>query len=172
MADIQPTPEHPFFQPLPECDSPSTVQLLRRLAGRVEVRQSDCWVWTGASNGKGYGWFEIQRRRVMVHRFIYEKCVGGIPGGLLVLHNCPSGDNPACCAPAHLWIGDAGDNNRDCVTKGRHASAKLMPGQIEEIHLRLASGARGIVKQLAEEYGVTPTAICNIRKGRTWRCSR
>ena len=49
-------------------------------------------------------------------RYAYEIWVGPIPDGKSVLHRC---DNPACCNPAHLFIGTQLDNMRDMIAKGR-----------------------------------------------------
>ncbi len=147
----------------------STMRIAQRLTGRIMISPAGCWVWTGACNDDGYGWFEMDRRRVMVHRFVFAVCVGPIPDGLWVLHDCPEGDNPKCVNPAHLWLGDAGDNNRDCAAKGRHRDAKIRPDQVAEIRRRLAAGKHGIVKQLADEYGVSPQTISHLRRGRHWR---
>ena len=144
------------------------LRLKDRIAKKIEPNPNGCWLWTGAMNRQGYAWFQFRHHRVMVHKFVYEVCVATIPDGLFVLHNCPAGDNPTCCNPAHLWLGTKGDNIRDCVKKGRHPDAKIKPEQVEEIRRRLAVGRHGIVKQLAEEYGVKPTTICKIRKGLTW----
>ncbi len=162
----QNTPARPVFQPLG--DDPGAAYLLWCLAKRIVVMGNGCWTWEGATNGKGYGWIESHSKRKMVHRLVYELCVGEIPETFCVLHNCPAGDNPSCCNPAHLWAGTKRDNNRDCAAKGRHSDAKIRPEQVEKIRQRLATGGRGIVKQLAEEYGVTPGAIIHIRKGRHW----
>src|SRR5690606_36460310 len=38
-----------------------------------------CWLWTAATNGVGYGVFEVDGGRVYVHRFSYELHRGQIP---------------------------------------------------------------------------------------------
>jgi hypothetical protein len=47
---------------------------------------------------------------------MYEKNVGKVPDGLLILHTC---DNPACINPDHLWLGNNADNMKDMKLKGR-----------------------------------------------------
>lgn len=43
---------------------------------------------------------------------------------------------------------------------------KLEPEQVHAILARLAEGAKGV--DLAEDFGVSPSMICAIRKGRAW----
>ena len=87
-----------------------------RLWSRVD-RSGECWVWTGGTNGVGYGRVsDADGRTVLTHRLVYQLEVGPIPEGLWVLHHC---DNPPCVNPAHLFLGTVGDNNRDARAKGR-----------------------------------------------------
>ncbi len=58
------------------------------------------------------------------HRFAYELTRGPVPEGLHVLHDCPGGDNPACCNERHLWLGTNDDNVADKVAKGRQAKGE------------------------------------------------
>lgn len=60
---------------------------------------TDCWVWTSATNGKGYGKFWSDRKNVCAHRFTYELYKGKIPEGLHLDHLCR---NPLCVNPEHL----------------------------------------------------------------------
>jgi hypothetical protein len=61
---------------------------------RVEKSDS-CWVWTGAKNSEGYGYYRNHR----AHRLTYEQYVGAIPDGLVLDHLCR---NPSCVNPEHL----------------------------------------------------------------------
>jgi hypothetical protein len=60
---------------------------------------TDCWIWTGAAEGHGYGQFWSGQRVVLAHRWAYEEIVGVIPSGLELDHLCR---NPACVNPAHM----------------------------------------------------------------------
>lgn len=87
------------------------------------------------------------------------------------MHKC---DNRKCVNPAHLVPGTAKENTHDMLNKGRgkwvhkHGEdsnfAILKEDDVREIR---ASKERGI--DLAKRFGVSPTAICDIRRGRSWK---
>lgn len=58
-----------------------------------------CWVWTAASNGRGYGRIWVDGRPHPAHRVAYEIHVGPIPAGMEIDHLCR---NRGCVNPAHL----------------------------------------------------------------------
>lgn len=93
--------------------------ILDRFFSKVEF-VGYCWVWTGAKkvgkNALPYGFFGVNGKNQLAHRFAYRQFVGPIPSGLYVLHKC---DNPSCVNPVHLFLGTAKDNAQDCVSKGR-----------------------------------------------------
>jgi len=85
---------------------------------------TDCWLWQGVKNNKGYGMFGVGRdartgkhRNMLAHRFSYQMELGHIPEGKYLCHTC---DNPACVNPYHLFVGDQLANMRDRLAKGRH----------------------------------------------------
>lgn len=108
--------------------------LKQKFWSKVEVAGPDeCWLWIGATNRTGplaYGYltlgYENTRRTTMgAHRISWEIHNSmSIPDGLMVLHRC---DVPLCVNPNHHFLGDAGDNVRDCFSKGRHPGIKSLP---------------------------------------------
>lgn len=126
-------------------------------------KSGECWIWTGARLGK-YGETSDERGVLLAHRASWELHFGPIPEGMWVLHNCPSGDNPLCVNPAHLWLGTALDNNLDAIRKGRpnpgnpkivgelNPTARLTENDVREIRRRAQAGESQ--RSLAREYGV------------------
>lgn len=118
-----------------------------RFWDKVEIRGlNDCWIWTGCIVKDGYGMIALgNRRNITSSRLAWKLTYGEIPDEILVLHDCPNGDCPACCNPAHLWTGTDLDNNRDMVIKGRavHLAGEESPsckisvediGEIRRLH--------------------------------------
>lgn len=81
---------------------------------------SGCLLWVGHRHKTGYGRFRLQGKVYQAHVVAFV-----IAGGVLteekpwVLHDCPAGDNRACCEEAHLWAGTHIENMRDMARKGR-----------------------------------------------------
>jgi hypothetical protein len=74
--------------------------LMERFWAKVD-KTDDCWLWTGATTGAGYGSFRdsVAAKRVDTHRFVYAACVGPIPDGLVIDHLCTV---KLCVNPAHM----------------------------------------------------------------------
>ena len=108
------------------------------------------------------------------HRMAWIIAYGSIPQGLCVLHRC---DNPPCVRPDHLFLGTKGDNNRDCVAKGRggytglpgerNGRAKLQPADILAIQARYATGESRFA--LAEEFSITPAYAWAVGNRKSWK---
>lgn len=92
--------------------------LSERLAKFVKRGAPDeCWLWTGSTNGVGYGKLTINKKQRLATHVAME--VAGMPkpfDDAIVCHRC---DNPPCCNPAHLFWGTARDNTMDGIRKGR-----------------------------------------------------
>lgn len=118
-----------------------------------------CWIWQGSISG-GYGKIGYGGSGPKwAHRVYFEEAHGEIPEGQEVHHTC---ENRICVNPEHLEVLTAKAHGR----KG--SRAKLNPLQIQEIRRRdLSRRVRTI--DLADEFGVTPQTIRDIKNGRTWQ---
>lgn len=90
---------------------------------RSRVQETGCFQWLGTpsrslkhKNNLAYASVKIDQKSLKLHRAAYQALIGPVPAGMMVCHQC---DNPLCWNPEHLWIGNAGDNLRDSIQKGR-----------------------------------------------------
>lgn len=117
------------------------------------VRDDGCWQWQGRLNAGGYGTLHIDGCN-LAHRWHWQNINGPVPDGLDLDHLCR---NRACCNPAHLEPVTRRTNVR------RGVSPKL---SLEDARAIRESDDQTAV--LAKRYGVTPTRIRQIRRGRGW----
>jgi len=75
------------------------MDLLDRIASKVLVSPSACWLWTDKLTDDGYGRLRVGKRRPMAHRAVYEALVEPIPAGLTIDHLCRVRH---CVNPDHL----------------------------------------------------------------------
>lgn len=139
------------------------------LSGPVHpVIGTECWEWTAANNGLGYGVFRARQR--YAHRFSWEVHVGPIPNGAFVCHRC---DNPGCVRPNHLFLGTAQDNSSDMVAKSRqrqeegHPHAKITRANARDIIVARQEGAT--YAAIGQRFGICEAAVRMIVRGSTWR---
>ena len=87
-----------------------------RFWNSVDIQTDDlCWNWKLSTN-RGYGQLRRNKKQLSAHRYAYELTFGPISSEQHVLHKC---DNPKCCNPSHLFIGNQQDNMADKLAKGR-----------------------------------------------------
>ncbi|MDK9585807.1 HNH endonuclease [Lelliottia wanjuensis] len=144
-----------------------------------QATRSDCLIWTGALNTKGYGRLKVKGEIILAHRFAF--CVAhGLTlkeiKDLVIRHKC---DNPSCINPTHLETGTPMDNIRDRVKRGRSAvgetngSAKLTVEQVEEIlavYIPRHKEFGGVA--LGKKYGVSQTTISKIILKKLWKVKK
>ena len=93
---------------------------IARFWSKVDRRGPDeCWPWLRSCNANGYGTFNVIGRPQLAHRVAFVLAIASIPDGMHILHRC---DNPPCCNPAHLFLGNHIQNMLDRQQKGRTAS--------------------------------------------------
>lgn len=101
-----------------------------------KVRRSstgECWPWIAKSRHRfGYGVLQLGRDlgTANAHCLAWALTNGEIPDGAYVLHRC---DNPTCCNPRHLYIGDFQQNMNDMWARGRKKNCKHSPETIQKI---------------------------------------
>ena len=151
-----------------------------------------CWLWTGPPTKDGYGKFSYKKddhyTTVNAHRFAYQVIFGEIGDSFIfVCHNCPSGDNPLCVNPKHLWLGTNQENLLDASRKGTIArgerngsilhperlvrgeqnyQAKLNPDLVKLI--RRESGVGKTQVEIAKIVNVSRCTVASVIKGETW----
>ena len=109
-------------------------------------------------------------RRVLAHRFAYEKLVGPIREGRCVCHTC---DNRLCVSPYHLWSGTREDNLADMTQKNRCArgekqgGAKLTETDVRKIRWLCEQGATQA--EVAGQFGVAQVTVCKVVNRKTWK---
>lgn len=132
----------------------------------------DCWEWQGARNSHGYGRLNSggkNGRTIKAHRASYEIHHGVAPGDMDVCHHC---DNPPCCNPAHLFLGDAATNAQDMARKGRAPAQngqvlkiqRITDGQVIDLRERAAAGES--YEELGAAFGIAAKYAGMIANGR------
>jgi hypothetical protein len=147
---------------------------ITRLLPKLRREPSGCLVFTGALNRPGgYGLIgdaSVPRKINYAHRVMYEHTYGPIPEGMLIRHTC---DNPPCCEPEHLVLGDYKDNAEDARERGqmirgeRHWAARLTADDVRAIRAKHAGGRS--CYSLAKEYGINAPHAERIVARKTWK---
>lgn len=75
----------------------------------ARTKTTDCIIWTGAQNSRGYGCFAVDGKSELAHRLAYMDKVGPIPDGMTIDHLCRV---HSCVNPDHLEVVTQGENNR------------------------------------------------------------
>jgi hypothetical protein len=155
-----------------------------RFWSKVDRRAGDeCWLWSGAIQGAGYGmiWCRSRRGPVLAHMASYVLEHGDIEPGMEVIHSC---DTPHCVNPAHLKQATHAENLADAARKRRmssgpehrrkvlagmrlgerHPRAKLSDQQVLEIRQRKAAGETDT--ELGREFGVSRALIYKLHLGK------
>jgi hypothetical protein len=145
----------------PPCASLTPTQLAA-FWSKVD-KSGDCWIWTAARRGLGYGNYRAGNRTYTASRLSF-------------LHSC---DNPPCVRPSHLFAGTHADNMRDCVAKGRCGSKPGRPGtfgnarltaeQVAEVRAAYRPrGAGSNSRELAQKFSISQRHIRAIARGDRW----
>lgn len=131
----------------------------------------DCLIWPYSRNGGGYGNIGIGDKTYLVTRVVCERLNGPAPtSDHEVAHSCGKG-HEGCCSPAHLNWATRTENQRDRLRHGtaprgeQCGMSKLTQADVGKIR-----GLRGTAKQadIAEQFGIVSTTVCEIQTGKSW----
>ena len=140
-----------------------------------DTNEKSCLLWTGYLNplhGRAYVTMKDADGKsigLSVHRMAWILNRGPIPQGKHVLHTCDTGN---CANVDHLYLGDHKQNMRDMAERrrassgSRHHNALLNEEKVSLIKTELRKGKT--IASLGREYGVSRTAIANIKNGKNW----
>ena len=150
---------------------PKNMPIEQRFFQKVDKTNGECWIWTGARMGKGYGKIKFGNRIIGAHRLSYLLHKGIIPEKIDVCHKC---DNPICVNPTHLFLGTRKDNVQDMIGKNREGWGEksghniLTLDQVIGIRKEYSSG-KFTQRFIAKKYKVDYRIINDIVKRKTWK---
>lgn len=153
--------------------------VLVRIRSKSKPVSSGCIEWQGVKNNKGYGLISITlermsgKRTIMLAHRAYFMAYHSVllTRYTFICHTC---DNPSCVNIEHLFLGTPGDNNRDCINKGRRARNYKYHHRIRrhaaELVERIRSDNSGDrLVDMATKYGVSVSYISKIRNNKLKR---
>jgi len=142
----------------------------RLLQNYMPIPEAGCWIWMGYIKPKGYGVVSGVKGLVTAHKLFYTHHKGPVPEGLMVLHKC---DVRCCCNPDHLYVGDAKQNSRDAIDRGRfrvpsgeaHGNAKATNETVRTI--RALAGTM-LCADIAKRVGISRPQVYKIIHRQMW----
>lgn len=163
-----------------KCDrsSPRTLEAIRARC-EVEEEPSGCWIWAGATGGLHHTprLHAKGNKTIVVRRFVWELVHGEPPAeGRYVVARCRCS---MCVNPEHLRLITPQQHVRQALREKPKSRASHVQGVLTRIRngnctldwekaaqIRLMDGT---CKEVAEQYGVTPSMVSCIRRGKAWR---
>ena len=92
----------------------------------AKTTETDCLIWIGAANNKGYGCFAVDGVSQLAHRLVWEEANGPIPDGMTIDHLCRVHN---CVRLSHLEVvTQAVNNERARAAHGYHIGGQCGSG--------------------------------------------
>lgn len=146
----------------------------RRFWSKVDRKSGDCWIWTGSTDGRGYGnfWLSDQNRNAKAHRWSFVRHGGELTNERpFVLHAC---DTPACVRPSHLRAGTNAENMAERNLKGRQArlagegNGRSRVTEENVLEIRRLRDAGVPLRVVAAQFKIAIPTVHNIGRRERW----
>lgn len=149
---------------------PQTIE--ERFWFRVDRRgPNECWPWLAGHTDRGHGLWTEKRGTVEVASRAALRFSGvRVVKRDFVCHTC---DNPPCCNPKHLYVGNRRTNADDVIARGlcrgeKNGNAKLSIVDVRHIRELAAQGYSH--RSLAKQFGLSSHwTIGRIVRGIGWK---
>lgn len=129
---------------------------------RIDMKGGDraqCWEWTRSVREGSRPFFWVGGKRQIAYRLVYELVHGvELDKAQMLLHQC---DNPVCCNPYHLRVGEHQENMDEMKERDRHG----MPRTVVRNIRRLLDQGRPH-QEIADLYGCSRETITAINNDR------
>lgn len=142
-------------------------ELLAFFRKSVTTETNECIEWPFAYRG-GYGSLTVDGKKCGVHILACELVNGPLPvTGMEAAHSC---NNKRCFNPRHMRWATHKENMWDRQVHGTQLRGERMPcAKLTEDQVRQIKRTTTPSPRLAALFGVSPSAIRNIRAGRAWK---
>lgn len=145
---------------------------LEKLKKSINILSSGCWEWEKSKHRQGYGHFPYKGKIELAHRISWILHNGKIPEHVCVCHRC---DNPSCCNPDHLFLGNTQDNCLDKEAKNRgnqpkgskHYNSKLKENQIIQMRNLREKGFTYL--EISKKFGISRCHVGLIIRRECWK---
>lgn len=92
---------------------------LRQLLANIKIDTTECWLWLGALDERGYGRTSFRNKSIPAHRLVYIAFVNDIPADSHIHHECRV---KMCVNPSHLRCVAASEHNLQHVKYTTHCA--------------------------------------------------
>lgn len=159
------------FQPGQKRPVKGQGEAINWLRAHVGYDGEDCLIWPYSRRQNGYGCVGYNGKVHYPHRLMCELVNGPAPTPKhQAAHSCGRGHD-CCVHPKHLSWKTNAENQED---RKRHGNGnkvgrirrKLTPEDVA--YIRATVGEKTVF-ELAEQFGVTSSNVCQIRRGEIWR---
>jgi hypothetical protein len=145
---------------------------MKTLDGILSSDTGECIDWPHARHKAGYGAIRIDGKTRTVHRLVCLKIHGDPPSKSkrYAAHSC---GRHSCCNPRHLRWATHSENMMDRHFHGtdtsgeQHWNSKLTESDVSKIKQLLKGNMT--TTGIGRQFGVTGSAIDQIKRGVTWR---